>query len=100
MEVEFAAKPCNKITWNKITSTITDGGKEDEKLRKNCGDESWSKVQRRAAKISTVLVVKVTKTHRNRSLWRKGRNEGNGKKELCVEKNIVGTCIYLHISSK
>jgi len=42
----------------------------------------------------------VTKTQCNSSLRRKKINKWNGKKELYVEKNIVGTWIYLHISRR
>lgn len=42
--------------------------KMDKKMRsleKHCGNEFWSKVQKRGPNISTVLVVKITKTRWN-----------------------------------
>lgn len=73
--------------------------KKMRSLEKNCGNEFWSKVQKRGPNISTVLVVKITKTVEY-SLWRQLGNEDNEKKKMHIEKNTADTCIYLRILNK
>lgn len=64
---EFAANP-----WSNV-SALQKMDKKTRSLEKSCGNESWSKVQKRGPNTSKVF-IKVTKTWRNSSLWRKLRN--------------------------
>lgn len=67
IEAEFAANP-----WSNV-SALQKMDKKTRSLEKSCGNESWSKVRKRGPNTSKVF-IKVTKTWRNSSLWRKLRN--------------------------